>query len=432
MADRPIAVVYDAGAASAGEIALGLAGLGPVAFLVRPSGHTDRVAGVLAELGTVLPLTGRLADDAAAVARLAPAAVLTFSEAALRPAAELAGALGLPGHDPATVLLLTDKARQRERLRAAGVEDVRSQLLDSPAGWPGAIVDIGLPAVVKPVYGQGSRDTHLVRTEPDGRRLLADLFAAGPGAAGGLLVEQALVGRAGPPGVGDYVSVESLSGPGGVSHLAVTGKLPLLPPFREVGQFWPAELAPGEEAAVLDRTGRALAALGVTVGFTHTELKLTPAGPRIIEVNGRLGGHLNELARRACGVDLIRLAGLAALGEPVTAAPLRPARVYFQHYDLAPCRPCRLVGIHGDRQLRRLPGITGYRAYARVGDQLPGGVMTRPLDLLTGDCDRPDQLAGLLAPALDMLAFELDFGAGPRRVSAAALERDGHDPERIR
>jgi hypothetical protein len=60
-------------------------------------------------------------------------------------------------------------------------------------------------------------------------------------------------------------------------------------------------------------------ALGFTDGATHTELKLTPAGPRLIEVNGRLGGDLIPyLGLRATGIDPGLAAAAVACGLPPT------------------------------------------------------------------------------------------------------------------
>ncbi|MFD0531315.1 acetyl-CoA carboxylase biotin carboxylase subunit family protein [Kitasatospora arboriphila] len=136
---------------------------------------------------------------------------------------------------------------------------------------------------MKPLYGGGSRDTHLVRDE----ETLARLAERHPA---GMMVEEYLQGRPSLP-YGDYVSVESLCAPDRITHVSVSGKFPMAPPFREQGQFWPSALPPQDVAAVADLTTRALRALGVDFGVTHTEVKLTARGPRIIEVNG--------LARRA-------------------------------------------------------------------------------------------------------------------------------------
>jgi biotin carboxylase len=133
--------------------------------------------------------------------------------------------------------------------------------------------------------------------------------------------------------------VESVCAPDGSTHVAITGKFPLEPPFREQGGFWPAPLPIEDETAILALVDRSLAALDIPVGITHTEVKLTPAGPRVIEVNGRLGGHIHDLAQRSAHLDLVRANALAALGRPVPLSAAEPDRVCFQNFCLA--RPHR-------------------------------------------------------------------------------------------
>jgi len=105
----------------------------------------------------------------------------------------------------------------------------------------------------------------------------------------------------------DYVSVESLVAYGEISHLAVTGRFPLARPFRETGMFIPADLPQAQQAVVLEVATAALRALGVQTGCFHTEIKLTPSGPRVIEVNGRLGGGVPDMLFQASGVSLLPL-----------------------------------------------------------------------------------------------------------------------------
>ena len=75
----------------------------------------------------------------------------------------------------------------------------------------------------------------------------------------------------------------------------------------------------------------AIHALGITIGVTHTEVKLTPDGPKIIEVNGRLGGSVAPLLARSAGFDAIRMQ-LMIVGYPPKPAPIRHARHTF-HYE---------------------------------------------------------------------------------------------------
>ncbi|MGW3466816.1 ATP-grasp domain-containing protein, partial [Streptomyces olivaceoviridis] len=313
-----------------------------------------------------------------AVARLgahSPGGIVTFSEKALRLTGQLAHRLGLPQHSPATTALLTDKWNQRSALRAAGVDSVRFHRIDTVGQWADAVAHVGLPAVLKPAFGGASRNTFLIEDEADGRRTVERLLAAGtPGydPEGALVLEEYLVGRDCAP-FGDYVSIEQLVQQGEVTDIAVTGKFPMVPPFRETGRFWPSPLDPEETEQVFDLARRAVTALGITTGLTHTEAKLTPQGPRFIEVNGRLGGGINELSRRAIGTDLIELAGRIALGERVDVPPLPPGRTVYQIIHPAPRDACELVAVEGTDEIRALSEVTLYRPYARPVTRLEPG-----------------------------------------------------------
>ncbi|GGU01340.1 MULTISPECIES: ATP-grasp domain-containing protein [Streptomyces] len=418
---RTLAVLYDDGAASAGEIGVGLADLGDIVFLIPPTPHAELLRPVMENFGAVVPLTGSTEGDIALVRGLVPDAVLTYSERMVRKTAELAAALGLSSHTPDVAATVTDKVRQRQVLRDAGVDKVRSHPLCSPQDWPRAYDAVGLPAIIKPVRGGGSRDTYAVTNAAEAEDLLPRLFqASAPDAE--YTVEELLQGVPSAP-YGDYVSVESVCTPQGVRHLAVTGKFPLLEPFREVGSYWPSHLPAAVLEEVTELTTRALDALGVRFGLTHTELKLTPDGPRIIEVNGRLSGHMNLMTRRVCGVDLVRLGGLLALGETPEIPELDFAgQVHFLFNTMAPVEPCRLTGIQGATEVRQVDGIIGIRPYVRPGAELPGGVMTRPLDVVWGSCADHASMLDALARALPRLTYTFSYPDGTtRELTAAAL-----------
>ena len=337
---------------------------------------------------------------------------MTFSEFTLRRTASLAALAGLPFHSHETAEALTDKVPQRQLLKQAGVDDVRSHLLRTPEDWPAAMAAVGLPAVLSRPRA-GSARTYAIADEAQARDALAAAFADAGSAspAPRFVAEELLRGRPSLP-YGDYVSVESLCAGQRISHLAITGKLPLLAPFRESGLFWPSQLPAPEQTQILGLVSRALRALGVDFGLTHTEVKLTSDGPRIIEVNGRLGGWQNFQSRNACGVDLVRVVGQLALGSGGPPPRLRPDRVHFQYHCPAPTRPCRLEAAHGLREVRALPGISGYRSLCRPGDDLPGGVMTNPIGVIWGACEDHDEMMSLLEAALSVVSFQFRFEDG--------------------
>ncbi len=153
--------------------------------------------------------------------------------------------------------------------------------------------------------------------------------------------------RDGDPYAG-YVSVESVVADGVISHLALTGRFPPAENFRETGFFIPAALDAGSRSAVLDLATRAIDALGVRTGCLHTEVKFTPDGPRIIEVNGRVGGGVPEMLERAAGVSLLDLTLRVALGESVFVdGPVATDRIGYRFFLQPPTVSATVTAIEG-------------------------------------------------------------------------------------
>jgi biotin carboxylase len=417
MSDARVAVLYDVGSASPLEISRLTTVFSPMAVVLGDSAHAAAVAPFFAEFDAVCPPGASAGEQADFLLRWRPTGIVTFSERMLPRTAELAARLGLPGHSPAVTRLLTSKHRQRETLARAGVSPVRSELLTAPGQWAEAVERVGLPAVVKPCLGEGSRNTFLVEDAAAGERLVGELLSRGERA---LVAEEYLAGRR-EPHYGDFVSVECAAAGGVIYPIAVTGKFPLTPPFREAGSFWPSHLPPAEEREAADLAVGAVRALGVTSGLSHVEIKLTEAGPRILEVNGRLGGCIAELALRATGTGLCELACRLALGETPEIRPAAPDRVYFHHNSLAPTDPCTVAEIRGGLAASQVPGIARFRPYVGAGDQLAGGVDTQRLDVLAGDAPDHAAMSRTLLAALREITYVFDTGSGRREIPATEL-----------
>ncbi|GHJ42881.1 hypothetical protein Cs7R123_02230 [Catellatospora sp. TT07R-123] len=397
-----IVVLFDRGAVTPGELLVGLAGY-EVLVVLGDSDHAAEYEPLLAGSTRIEPLAQPRENLLAALKRWRPDGIVTYAESLVADTADLAAALGLPYHDLATVTLLRDKHAQRRRLAEAGVQATASLLARDPAELAAHAHAVGLPVVVKPRRGEGSRHTYLVESP--------EQLAALPW-TGEAVVEEYLRGRPSLP-FGDFVSVESAVSGGTVTHLAVTGKYPLQPPFRESGHFWPAPLAADEDQQVRDLATAALGALGVTTGITHTEIKLTADGPRVIEVNGRVGGQINALAVRGCGVNLVTLAARLALGEDVRPEPLDVAgRVVFQYHNIPPLGATRLLRVDGARQARAVPGVAAYNLFLRPPAELVGGVMTELVDAIFGVAADHAEMLAVIARACDALTFTYEHPDG--------------------
>jgi biotin carboxylase len=286
---------------------------------------------------------------------------------------------------------LVDKHVQRLRLRDHGVDSLRfahiSTLSEAAVAW----TRVGPPAVIKPRRGAGSRNTVLVRTRDECLEAAAAAFRYGERA---LVLEEYLEGDSCAAGAswGDYVSVESVAVGDDILHLGVTGKPPLAEPFRETGAFFPSTLSPSATGLVLGLTTAALRALGVSTGVCHTELKLTCAGPRVIEVNGRLGGYVNDVVRRSTGASVLRVALETALDRSTDVVPPTPHRVAYQLFMVPPVWARSVRGISGVDRVRSLPGVRRVELTRAPGDAVDWRLGTASsIGTVYGDAD--DHLA---------------------------------------
>lgn len=282
----------------------------------EPTWEREHVAG-----WTVLDLTDTVgAEEMIAAARELdppPDGVLSWDEARVLQVAKIAGALGLPGGDPQAVLRCRDKLLTRQALDAAGVPQPRWALAGGVQEALAAAERIGYPVVLKPRAMAASLG--VVRVDGPDELTAAFGFARDitlPGAwrYADVLVEEFLTGP--------EISVDAAVHRGRTHPLCLARKEVGYPPyFEEVGHVVDAAdplLTDPEVLAVVQDTHTAL---GYADGVTHTELKLTPAGPKLVEVNARLGGDLIPyLGLCATGIDPGLAAAAVACGQPPVLA----------------------------------------------------------------------------------------------------------------
>lgn len=239
------------------------------------------------------------------------AGLVPIMEYALLPAAMATERLGRPGPGTKAVLNTRDKLRMRRVLEAAGLGQVRHaacRTLDEARRFR---EEVGGPIFVKPVLGTASDGVSRVDGEQDLEAAFA--VAARARAFGGVLCEEFLEGP--------EVSVEGYSVSGVFLPVAITDKI-IDHRFLEVGHSQPSGHPEEDQRAAATLTGRVLEALGVRDGVSHTEVKLTPRGPVLVETHTRMaGGNIHRLTERTTGVDLADLMVAFALGERPEARP---------------------------------------------------------------------------------------------------------------
>jgi ATP-grasp domain len=327
--------------------------------------------------------------------------VFCYDEATVHATSLLAKALALPGTPPESVLACRDKARTRSLLRDAAIPQPASILVASAGQAQAAANSIGYPVVVKARGLAGSLG--VVRADRP-----ADVPAAFTSASSAsypgvprypedVLVEEFLTGP--------EISFDTVIDAGTCTPMVLARKrVGLEPFFEEFGHTVDAADPLLEDPELLDQLARIHKALGFTSGATHAEFKLTAAGPRLVEINARLGGDfIPYLGMLATGTDPVLAAADVATGRTPSTAPLRQrvAGIRF----LYPPSDCQVVDIvvHLDRA-----GPSVHRAVATgsPGTQLllpPRGYLSRYGYVMAAgdhaqvanDLRRPEQLIEL-------------------------------------
>lgn len=290
------------------------------------------------------------------------AGVTSSSDYYLAAAAGAARDLGLPGEDPRLLAAARDKGYQRRRFAAHGVGSPAFHLAGSADQAVWAAEQLGPPVVVKPVSRSGSIGVRRCDTVSDVATHAANLLAATEDERGNqlpptILVESYLAGR--------EFSVELL----GDEVCAVVAKhVDESCGFLEVGHDVPAALD-AQTGAVLIATARAaLAALGLSWGPAHVELRVSDGRAYVVEVNPRLaGGMIPRAVQAATGRDLIAelLARTAGRRAPAWGAQHQCASIRF----LVPAADGEVAAVPDTSAALTLPGVVEAAVTARPGQR---------------------------------------------------------------
>ncbi|WP_206214848.1 MULTISPECIES: ATP-grasp domain-containing protein [unclassified Adlercreutzia] len=232
------------------------------------------------------------------------------SDMPTRTVAAVASELGLPGVSRETAYRSTDKAAMRRCFAEYGVPVPRFRSCDSLEECLTSFDALGGDAIIKPVDSAGSRGVSLVREGDSEGAKEAFGYAVANGRSGQVIVEDYMVGP--------EVSVETLSVDGVCNVIQITDKLTTgAPHFVEMGHTQPSYHSFSVKRQVVEVAISAVEAVGIANGPSHTEIKITPDGPKVVEIGARLGGDCinSHLVPLSTGVDMVENCIRIALGE---------------------------------------------------------------------------------------------------------------------
>lgn len=239
-------------------------------------------------------------------------------------------------------LCATIKSRMRDRLRECGVPIPEYYAATDFAGFLEAVDRLNGHCIVKPADNAGSRGVVLLGGSERQDGILEDEehgeamerkrrvyeYSLENSRNGTVMVEEYMKGA--------EVSVEIMVVEGEPHILAITDKYITPPPyFVELAHCEPSRLDEETQNRIREVASQAVRAIGIENAPAHVEVKVTPEGPKIVELAARLGGDFitSKLVPLSTGIDMVGASVLLATGEKpdLTQTRKQGAAIHFIH-----------------------------------------------------------------------------------------------------
>lgn len=274
-------------------------------------------------------------------------------------------------------LCATIKSHMRDRLREKEVPIPEYYTVNEFQELKEAVDKLNGYCIVKPADNAGSRGVVLVdmgrkgegksesqiKNDDDKLREIYE-YSKSNSRNGILMVEEFMTGP--------EVSVESMTVNGETTIITITDKKITPPPyFVEIGHSQPSSLSEEIQAAIHKVALHAIQAIRLENGPSHTEIKVTDNGPKVVEIAARLGGDFitSKLVPLSTGVDMVGSSVLLASGEEIDLSVKykKGSAIRFLQGT-----PGRIKKIRIDRELHSLEGLEEFVLYKKENDMVGG------------------------------------------------------------
>lgn len=295
-------------------------------------------------------------------------AIMTLaSDMPIMTVAKVSKKLGLVGVDLDTAIKATNKSKMRESLKSFGVPVplfYKVDSLDKCIKAVNKIKDKGYKCILKPADNSGSRGIVLLPDFNEKTINIAYNYSKNNSRNKIVMVEEFMEGP--------EVSVETISVDGKCNIIQITDKITTgAPYFVEMGHSQPSQLTSNIKDKIKEITISANKAIGIKNGPSHTEIKITKDGPKIVEIGARLGGdnittHLTPLST---GVDMVESCIRIALGEKIDIKTKYRKASAIRYLDQS---YGKIKSIEGIDEARKIPGIKQVSIVRNEGEILDG------------------------------------------------------------
>lgn len=270
---------------------------------------------------------------------------------------------GLVGISEDTALKATNKAFMRDALKEAGVPIPLYFRVKEKEEFKIAVENIhafGYKCIVKPADNSGSRGVDLLNEKTDIDKAFD--YTAQFSRSGEIVVEEYMEGP--------EVSVETIALDGSVHVIQITDKLTTgAPYFVEMGHSQPSLLNEDIKKSISELAIAANKAIGINNGPSHTEIKVTKDGPKIVELGARLGGDCitTHLVPLSTGVDMVENTIRIAIGEKPELSPKWNKGSAIRYFKTG---TGIIKSIKGINEAKTISGVIDINVVHGVGEQI--------------------------------------------------------------
>lgn len=319
-------------------------------------------------------------------------AVITFMEYYVPLVAKVAQYLGVKGNSVECGICTHDKYEMRNKLYQNGASIPQYFMFDSLESLLEGVKVIGYPNVIKPINMAASRAVLKSYNEEElvtnYKQLIQENPPYGVRKETRYLLEEYVDGQ--------EISVEAAVENGKVSIIALTKKyVSGGKHFVEMGHTVPYNVDDKTRMEIERCVVEGIRALGITNSITHSEIKISPKGPKIIEIASRLGGdHIPDLVNYAYGIDMWKMAIEIALGEKISCNKLRneAASIVFLSAN-----PGKIIRIENKDVIKKKVGIKLLHLDCSVGDRVESleNSLSRIGEIITvgKNCEEAEELS---------------------------------------
>lgn len=256
----------------------------------------------------------------------------------------------------------TNKVAMRKLMKEKGVPIPSFYEIRSYEEFLNVIPKMEDMFILKPADNAASRGVILVNKndKPDYEELY--LYCEHYSLSGSILVEEFMTGP--------EVSVESYSIDGVPHIITITDKMVTdVPYFVELGHTEPCKLPQVAQEDIKKVATAAINAIGMLNGPTHTEIKVTPNGAKLVEIAARLGGDFitSKLVPLSTGVDMIECYFASLLGERV---PLEKKFQKSSAIRFIQGKDGILKQINGIEKVKDIDGVVEIEIYKNIGERV--------------------------------------------------------------